>query len=134
MVHLNRNLLTQQQLEMLFTQLSQLLNEKSPNETAGVLTEILGYEEKVMIAKRLVAIVLLVEGKSLYSISHMLKMSPATVATIKVRLESHAYDTILKRLGKTKKNYFAILNTIDSILHLGGILPHYNGLDRYRFF
>ncbi len=65
MVHLNRNLLTQQQLEMLFTQLSQLLNEKSPNETAGVLTEILGYEEKVMIAKRLVAIVLLVDGKSL---------------------------------------------------------------------
>jgi uncharacterized protein YerC len=132
MVRLNRNQLSDKQLVALFGQFILILNPKAPAETENILSEVLGYEEKIMISKRLVAIVLLIEGKSLYSVSNTLKISSATALTIKRKLDAGEYTAIIRRLGLSKKNYFAILDTIDSILHLGGILPHYNGLDRYR--
>jgi len=132
MVRLNKNLLTQQQFEQLFIQFARIVGPHKSAEVDGVLREILGEEERVMVAKRLAAIVLLLENKSLYGIANTLKISPSTAQKIKANLEAGNYSTILKRLGKSKKNYFAILDTIDSVLHLGGILPHYNGLDRYK--
>lgn len=85
-----------------------------------------------MLAKRLAVIILLVEGRSLYSVAKMLKVSPVTAKKIKRGLERGAYDHILKVLGKSKKDYFVILKTLDAVLSLGGILPHYNGLSRYQ--
>jgi uncharacterized protein YerC len=132
MVRLNKNLLTDQQFEQLFIQFIRIVDPKKSAPVGGVLREILGKEERIMIAKRLATIVLLLEGKSLYSIAHTLKISPTTAEKIKRHLDDGSYTTILSRLSKSKRNYFAILDTIDSILHLGGILPHYNGLDRYK--
>lgn len=132
MVRLNKNLLTEQQFEQLFIQFVRILDPNKSTSTDGVLREILGEEERIMIAKRLATIVLLLEGKSLYNIATTLKISPSTAEKIKQHLDDGDYETILSRLGKSKRNYFAILDTIDSILHLGGILPHYNGLDRYK--
>ncbi|MES2966827.1 MAG: hypothetical protein V4668_03495 [Patescibacteria group bacterium] len=121
MVRLNKNLLTEIQLNDLFLQFSNLINPESDN----ILREILGKEEQIMVAKRLATIILIIEGKSLYSISRLLKISPTTADKIKFGVISGRYEHILQRLGKSKKNYFAILDTIDSILHLGGLLPHY---------
>lgn len=132
MVRLNKNLLTEQQFEQLFIQFVRILDPNKSMSADGVLREILGEEERIMIAKRLATIVLLLEGKSLYNIATTLKISPSTAEKIKRHLDDGDYETILSRLGKSKRNYFAILDTIDSILHLGGILPHYNGLDRYK--
>ncbi len=42
------------------------------------------------------------------------------------------YKETIILLQKNKRDYLAILDTIDSILHLGGILPHRVGLDRYK--
>ncbi len=132
MVRLNKNLLSTNQLEELFIQFTHVAHTKSALETGLILQEVLGKEERVMVAKRIAIIVLIAEGRSLYNIANVLKVSPATAEKIKKNLDSGSYDSILKKLGKSKKSYFEILNTIDSILHLGGILPHYNGLERYK--
>ncbi len=134
MVRLNKNQLTPKQIENLLFQLAKTVAPKDCPRTASVLHELLGNEEQIMVAKRVATIVLLAEGYSAYKISHLLKLSKSTVATISQKMERGEYQTVLESLGKTKKNYFAILEAIDSILHLGGILPHYNGLDRYRGF
>ncbi len=125
MVRLNKNLLTDKQLDNLFSQFSKLLNTKDQNRADDILREILGPEERIMIAKRLAIVILSVEGHSFYSISRNLKVSPATAQRIKLEVDKGRYQNILSRLGKSKKDYFAILDAIDSILHLGGLLPHY---------
>lgn len=125
MVRLNKNLLSNTQLDDLFSQFSKLLNNKDQSRADDILREILGPEERIMIAKRLAIIILIVEGQSLYLISKNLKISTATAQRIKFNVENGRYQNILLRLGKSKKDYFAILDAIDSILHLGGLLPHY---------
>lgn len=125
MVRLNKNLLTDTQLDSLFSQFSKLLNDKDQSKTEDLLREILGPEERIMIAKRLAIVILLVEGHSYYSVAKKLKVSSATAQRIKLGVEKGRYQSILRSLGKSKRDYFAILDTIDSILHLGGLLPHY---------
>lgn len=132
MVHLTTEQLSKKQLDALFTQLNQTLGGLNADKTNLFLSELLGTEERIMLAKRLAAILLIIEGTSLYRTGRILKISATTAERIKDRLDGGTYTEILKLLGKNKKNYFAVLETLDSILHLGGILPHYNGIERYR--
>ncbi len=125
MVRLNKNLLTDTQLDNLFSQFSKLLNHKDQSKVDDMLREILGPEERIMIAKRLAILILLVEGHTYYSVAKNLKISPATAQRIKFGIEKGRYQNVLRSLGKSKRDYFAILDAIDSILHLGGLLPHY---------
>lgn len=132
MVHLNQNTLKEKQLDDLFFQFSSVIapsNEKSANT---ILTELLGFEERIMIAKRLAVVVLLAEGASQYKISNLLKLSQSTIANIAKRLESGQYESTLKNVSSTNKGYFEFLKTLDRILHLDGLLSHYNGLERYK--
>lgn len=132
MVRLNSKQLPQKELDALFVQLNLTLGELSAQQTNHFLSELLGKEERIMLAKRLAVIILLIEGRSLYKVASLLKVSPTMASEVKHKLDSGAYDSIVSVLGKSKKNYYAILETLDSILHLGGILPHYNGIERYR--
>ncbi len=132
MVRLNKNLLSEGQLEKLFKQLNTTLGALSTTDTNLMLSELLGKEERIMLAKRLAAIILILEGNSLYKTAAVLKLSPATAKTIKYKIDTGEFNNLIHFLGKNKVEYFSILETLDSILHLGGILPHYNGLDRYK--
>ena len=133
MVNVNKHRLPKRDLEKLFEQLNLTLAKLDKNSAGAFLEEILGYEERLTVAKRLASIVLLAEGYSQYKTAKLLKLSPTTVEGIATRLEQGNYRGTIAILGKSKKNYFLILEALDSILHLGGALPHYNGLDRYRF-
>jgi uncharacterized protein YerC len=132
MVRLNKTKLTRDQLEALFNQFSQTFIRLDADKTELVLSEILGPEEKIMLAKRLAIIVLLLEGKSLYQISELLKVSSATAKKMRRGLEKGNFKELVSVLGKNKSDYFKILNKLDKILHLGGVLPHYNGIRRHR--
>ncbi len=132
MVHLNRNRLSKKQLDLLFDQLNNTLSKFSSEDAGSFLSELLGYEERIMLAKRLAVIILLLEGKSLYRTAMILKISTATAEKVKTKIDCGKYDQIIASIGKNKKEYFSILETLDKILHLGGILPHRNGPDRYR--
>lgn len=124
--------LTTQQLDQLFTQLNTTIARLDVKGVQHFVSELLGPEEHIMIAKRLATIILLVEGNTLYRTSKVLQISTSTAGKISAGLKLGKYNEILILFGKSKKDYFAILNTLDSILHLGGIMPHRNGLERYR--
>lgn len=132
MVRLNKCALEPNQINDLLSELAKVLSPKQSARAYAICSEILGKEEQIMVAKRLAAIVLLLEDFSCYKISRTLKLSESTVSQISHKLTEGEYETIVQSLGKSKTDYFAILNAIDSVLHLGGILPHYNGIDRYR--
>ncbi len=125
-------LITSQQLDELFSQINLVLGKSSTHEVNLFLSQLLGYEERIMLAKRLACIILLIEGISSHRASIILKISPSTADKIKNNIEKNNYSELVKLLGKNNKQYRSLLDTIDSILHLGGILPHYNGLDRYK--
>ena len=132
MVRLNKNTLPKSSLENLFKQLSQTLGKLNAAQTELALSELLGPEEKIMLAKRLGIMVLLTEGHSLYNIARTLKVSPATAAKIKERLNRNQCSNLQKMLQTNKKDYLKILDLLDSILTLDGNLPRYSGKDRYR--
>ncbi len=132
MARINKDKLKKDQLDKLFNQLNNTLGKLSTRDTNLFLSDLLGEEEKIMIAKRLGVIVLLLEGYSLNKISKILRVSTSTADRLKRDLENRKVDNLIRIIGKNKKDYFLILNTLDSILHLGGILPHYSGTDRYK--
>ncbi len=132
MVRINRNELSKEELDSLLTQFDILLAKLDQTSTKIFLNELLGNEERIMLAKRLATIILLCEGYSEYRVSRVLKLSPTTTGKVADAIACGSYSGILSILKKNRKNYISMLKTIDSILHLGGILPHYTGLDRYR--
>jgi uncharacterized protein YerC len=132
MVHINRNELPKKDLEALFSQFDTLLNKLDRGATSSLLNELLGREERITLAKRLAVVILLHEGTSEYKTAKVLKLSPTTTGRIAEDVKRGTYKKTIALLCKNKRNYLAILDTIDSILHLGGTLPHYHGLERYR--
>jgi uncharacterized protein YerC len=132
MVRVNKNLLPAKDLNKLYRQFDVTLAKLDTHAASAFMSELLGPEERITIAKRLAAVVLLVEGYSEYKTAKLLKLSPTTTEKIATKVKLGKYQGLLKILGKSKKDYFKFLETLDNILHLGGILPHYNGLDRYR--
>jgi hypothetical protein len=125
MVRINKNQLTTQQIDDLFTQLAKVVAPTQATHANAALSEILGREEKLMLAKRIAAIVLLHEGVSHYKISHTLKLSASTVATIAERKAAGHYTTIISTITKNRLTYQRVLDALDTILSLGGILPAY---------
>ncbi len=132
MVRVNRHQLPKNELDALLQQFDTTLSKLDRKTTSIFLSEIFGREERLTFAKRLAAIVLIHEGFSEYKTARLLKLSPSTTGTIALRIEQEKYKGTIAALRKNKKNYGAILDTIDTVLHLGGILPHRTGMDRYR--
>ena len=132
MVRVNRNKLPDKDAQLLLRRFDASFAILTRAGTTVFLNEILGKEERLTIAKRLAAIVLIYEGCSEYKTSKLLKLSHSTTRIIAEKLEKGAYNGIIKLLKRRKTDYVELLNTIDSILHLGGFLPHRIGLDRYR--
>ncbi len=132
MVNINRNELTKKDLEALLSQFDTIFGSLDQAGSATLFNELLGREERVTFAKRLAAIILLHEGASEYKTANVLKLSPTTTGKIASELSRGTYSNTILLLQKNKRDYLSILDTIDSILHMGGLLPHRVGLDRYR--
>jgi uncharacterized protein YerC len=132
MVYVNRNQLAENELAKLLKQFDSLLAKQDRKNTELFLNELLGKEERLMLVKRFAAITLLFNGFSEYKTARTLKLSPTTTGKIAKGITDGSYISITRLLQKNKRDYLAILNTIDSILHLGGLLPHRVGLERYR--
>ncbi len=132
MVHINRNELSKEDLDGLFSQFDTFLSKLDYGATSTLLNELLGREERITLAKRLAVVILLHEGVSEYTSAKVLKLSPTTTGRIAEDMERGTYKKTIALLQKDKRDYVSLLDTIDSILHLGGLLPHRIGLERYR--
>jgi hypothetical protein len=132
MVRVNRNELSQKELAPLLRRFDATLAKLDSRGTTLLLDELLGKEERLTFAKRLAAIVLIIEGYSEYKTSRLLKLSPTTTGIVAQKIKAGGYTRTISLLRKKKSDYLTLLETIDSILHLGGFLKHRTGLDRYR--
>jgi len=125
MVNISKDLLEQTELDALFGQLNGTIGQLSAKQSEIFLSSFLGAEEKIMLAKRLAAIIMLTHGQSLYMVASALKISTSTAKKYKLDIQEGKYNLLLQAIAKRKAGYIELLKTIDSILHLGGVLPHY---------
>ena len=125
MVNVSKSSLSQKKLDDLFDQLNSTIGRLDDKQSDAFLSSLLGHEEKIMLAKRLAAIIMLINGQSLYRVSDVLKISPTTAKAYRDALAKGSYSPLIKAIKKKKANYVQLIETVDSILHLGGVLPHY---------
>ncbi len=125
MVHLNKNKVPEDVLLGLYEQLSKIISELNRSQVENFLFDLLGEEERVMLAKRLAIVIMILEEYSMYRISTTLKVSQSTVDKIKTAMSSGAFVDLVPLVKKNKKGYLAILDILDQILTVGGIMPHY---------
>lgn len=125
MTNISKKLLTSEQEDGLFRQLSKSFANKDEAEVSGILIQLLGREERIMLAKRFAAILLIHHKQSPYFIAHTLLLSPTTVGLLLERYDRGEYSKLVKMYAKPTKKVMEILSAVDNLLHLGGLLPHY---------
>jgi transcriptional regulator with XRE-family HTH domain len=79
----------------------------------------------MMLVKRFAIIVMLWQKFTMYEIAKKLCVSTSTVSRIEHAYQIDQYIEIIKILENKGVSILAILEGIDSALHLGGFLPHY---------
>ncbi len=130
MARVSKQPLEQSYTNELVEQLAEVIGRLSANQATAFLSEFLGTEEKLMLSKRLAAVVMIHEKHTLYAVAHTLKISHATANTIKLRYDRGAYTETLRSLHKNKIDYGAFLDTLDTILKAG--LPRYKGNESWK--
>ncbi|TSC57391.1 MAG: hypothetical protein Greene041679_336 [Parcubacteria group bacterium Greene0416_79] len=100
------------------------------------LNDVLTPTERLMIAKRLAAIVMLCREYSGYKIHTVLKVSPSTVARLKTRLEEGAFPYLAKLFRgpqeiKQKKEASDFWDALYTFILMG--MPPRVGKGRWKF-
>lgn len=105
MARISRFQLDDGTLDKLFNLFFTVVGKKNSfSEFKDIITDILSFTERVMIAKRIAIIYLLIKNIDHMSISETLKVSPSTVAKFHLIMEkSTGVVPIFKRLIKTEK-------------------------------
>lgn len=85
-----------------------------------------------MLAKRLAIVVLLEKGYSYNNVADILHISTSTASNVDHRLKSGGIKRVVKILKQTEDGYVGIMDLLESILNVGGIMPSRTGLGRYR--
>ncbi len=119
MTHISKNQLAEADLEKLFEQLGRVLSLINNKTALNFLDDLLGVEEKIMLAKRLAAIVMFIEGNSSYRVWQLLKISPSTAERIKLNYQIGKYKNIENTLKSHKPTYEQFWITLETILQAG---------------
>ena len=119
MTNVSKKKLPEAEFDRLYLQLNVIIGSLNKNQSALFFTELLGPEEKVMLTKRLAAVVMFIEGNSSYRVWQLLKMSPSTAESIRRDFETGRYDNIATILTKNKTDYRKFWETLDVILRAG---------------
>lgn len=119
MTHISKHQLPKDDLDTLFIQLSNTISQLSEKVSADFLDDLLGNEEKVMLAKRLAAIVMFIEGNSSYRVWQLLKLSPSTADRLRLNYEIGKYRNIEKVLKSDNKRYEDFWTILETILQAG---------------
>jgi len=119
MTNISKQQLKPNHLKQLYVQLSKTITKLDTRTTNTFLDELLGKEEKIMIAKRFAVIMMLIEGNSIYRTAQLLHMSPSTVQQLQNNFTAGKYKNIEKILKKNEKNYEEFWKTLEIILRAG---------------
>ena len=126
MARISKQILSENEQGQLITQLTEVIGRMNATMAEHFIFEFFGREEKIMLAKRLAIIALIHEHRPLHRIAVHLHVSETTVGKLCNRYERGEFDYIIKTLTKNKTDYTKFLDLLDSILTVGGIMPHRN--------
>lgn len=116
MTHISKLTLSEEKLAELFAQMNQIMSRLDKKHAPEFMSELLGVEERIMLAKRLAAIILYIEGSSSYRVWNLLKISPSTADRMRLNYETGKYKTIQKFITENKNEYSRILRALETIL------------------
>ena|SRR3989339_1045066 len=119
MTHISKQKLSKEKEDELYAQLFRIIARLDRKTAPMFLNELLGDEEQLMIAKRLAAIILCIEGNSSYRVWTLLKVSPSTADRIRLNFQIGKYRNIQTFVTKNRNEYVRILNTLETILQAG---------------
>ncbi|MCK4918439.1 MAG: helix-turn-helix domain-containing protein [Candidatus Pacebacteria bacterium] len=119
MARVSKEKLKKKVLEQINFRLVDTIAKLETNSSAkDFINDLLGEEEKIVLAKRLAIIFMLQENISWYRISRLLKVSPSTVRKIVIDIDLKKYENILK-IVKQKKNRITFWVGMDLVLKMG---------------
>ena len=125
MVRVSVENLSEQQLRELDDQLVQAFTDCSGKQVGDLLLILLGREERIMLAKRYAAILLLQKGHSIRQVGRSLDMGIATASRIRADLETGRYRPLVTVFEESKLDLDTVLSGLEKVLRLGGALPMY---------
>ena len=121
MPHVSKRKLDKETFDKIFKKLVLILEyAQNKKKFVSVLEEILTGTEKVMLAKRVAIVLLLLGDIPQYRISKALIVSPTTVAKMSLQVEEGKYDSIKNISTKEKID---LEKVVWLLLTAGGILP-----------
>ncbi len=126
MARISKQILSKNEQDQLINQLTEVMGRMNSTMAEHFIFEFFGREEKIMLAKRLAIIALIHEHRPLHRIAVHLHVSETTVGKLCNRYERGEFDHTIKTLTKNKTDYTKFLDLLDSILTVGGIMPHRN--------
>ena len=130
MPHISPRKLDKETVDKIFRKLISVLEQaQSKKKFTSVLDELLTDTEKIMLAKRLAAVLLLFGDTPQHRITESLILSPTTVSKISLKIELGKYDSIKSISTKEKADLEKI---IWLLLTAGGILPPRSGGKYWR--
>ncbi len=131
MARVSKEKLKKKVLEQINSRLIDTISKLETNSsTKNFINDLLGEEEKIVLAKRLAIIFMLQENISWYRITKLLKVSSTTVKRIALSIDSGKYENILK-IVKQKKNRVTFWDNLDKVLKCG--MPPIVGKGRWNF-
>ena len=123
MVHVSKKELPASVAHSIDVQLVRVFTDtKTGSQTKNLLDEILGHEERTALAKRLAALIMLLQDISPYRISRLLFLSTSTVRRIEAQMHSGSYEYLVRFIQK-QKDIESFWKTLDTVVHMG--LPPY---------
>jgi hypothetical protein len=122
MTNISKKALDPSQLAQLFKQYDLIVSKLTVHASTQFFEELLGHEERIMLAKRLAAIALCIEGGSIYRIATSLHLSPSTAERIYKAYKNGSFSNIERILTRNAHNFDEFLRTLEVILR-GGLPP-----------
>ena len=126
MARVSKQTLSESEQDKLITQLTDVMGRMNASMAEHFIFEFFGREEKIMLAKRLAIIALIHEHRPLHRIAVHLHVSETTVGKLCDRYERGEFQHTIQSLTKNKTDYTKFLDLLDSILTVGGMMPHRN--------
>src|SRR3989344_5572148 len=118
MPHVSRQPITEKAMRVILSEFTKFtLQLRYQKADIGFFEEFFTKTERVMLAKRLAIIALLLKNVSPYSIHKTLKVSPSTVARLKRKLETRKFRGFENQL----KKFLGLPNSADDLLF--GFMP-----------
>ena len=119
MTHVSKRRLSDKKESELFDQMYKIIARLDAHSTQQFFSDLLGPEEKLMLAKRLAAIILYIEGNSSYRVWTLLQISPSTAERIRLKYQIGNYNEIKKCITKNKSVYKDVLKILETVLQAG---------------